>query len=120
MSENNRNHAEPDRRSASGGRRAAPPEKRSGRKKRPVGVTILIRFFQVVGTLLLLAAVTGSFLACYAAVYIKTAIIPTANLDLSAYTMNENSVIYYYDKETGEARELATLVGSENREAVSY
>ena len=81
--------------------------------------TVFLRIFQVLGTLLLIGIVTGAFLACYAAVYIKTAVLPNATLDLDAYTLNENSVIYYYD-DNGQARELTTLVGSQNQEWVDY
>ncbi len=118
MSEKKQNRTSSQRRSASGGRR----EQQEGtqKKRRSLGATIAIRFFQVVGTLLLVAIITGAFLACYAAVYVKSVIMPETALDLSAFTMNENSVIYYYDQETGEAKELTKLVGLENREWVDY
>ena len=121
MSEMNQNHA-PDRyQEESPGKRQEESRTRSRRRKRrPIWLTIIIRFFQVLGTLLLIGVVTGAFLACYAAVYVKTAVMPRAHLDLSAYTLNENSVIYYEDKETGEWKELQTLVGTENREWVDY
>jgi penicillin-binding protein 1A len=82
-------------------------------------LTVILRFFQLLGTLILIGAVTASFVACYAAVYIKNAVIPEASIDLTDYAMNENSVIYYYD-DYGRPVELATLVGSENREWVDY
>ena len=85
--------------------------------KRSTGSKVALRIFQVLGTLLLVGVVTGAFLACYAAVYIKTAVLPNATLNLEAYTLNENSVLYYYD-ESGQARELTTLVGSQNQEWV--
>lgn len=53
-------------------------------EKRPVGATIAIRFFQVLGTLILIGIVTGAFMACYAMVYVKTVIMPKTDLDLSA------------------------------------
>lgn len=89
------------------------------RRKRPIGVTILIRALQTIGTLLLVAVLTGSIVCCYAAIYVKTAVMPDAQLDMSAYTMDENSVIYYYD-ENGHAVEWVTLSGDENREWVAY
>ena len=92
------------------------PQRRT--KKRPVGATIAIRFFQVLGTLILIGIVTGAFMACYAMVYVKTVIMPKTDLDLSAYTLSENSVIYYLDKDTGLYQELATLVGEKNTEWV--
>ena len=121
MSEINQNHSMGRREPQPGGGREEPRARAKRRKKRrPLILTIIILFFQLVGTLLLVGAVTGSFLICYAAVYVKTAVIPTAHLDLSDVSMNENSVIYYADKTTGQWRELQTLVGNENRELVEY
>lgn len=126
MSEMNQNRT-PSGGGAPGHGRREVPRQRSGRsqgrKRRPIWATVLIRFFQVLGTLLLVGVVTGSFMACYAAVYVKTVVMPQAvqaTQDIAAMTLNENSVIYYYDKETGEPVELQTLVGSENRELVAY
>lgn len=103
-----------------GGGETRPISKRARRRRRSLGVTILIRILQVLGTLLLMGVITGSFLLCYAAVYVKTAVMPSAHIDLSAYTLNENSIIYYEDKTTGNWRELQTLVGKENREIIEY
>lgn len=105
-------------RTPSGGARSRQTGKKR-KSRRSVGATIAIRFFQLIGTLLLIAVVTGSIMACYAAVYIKNAIIPNATLDLAAYTLNENSVIYYYDDD-GVPVEWVTLVGKENREWVDF
>ena len=122
MAENNLNHEQEARRSAgrSQGRRQAGSDSRVARrqkKKRPLVATVFLRIFQVLGTLVLIGVVTTAFLACYAAVYIRTAVLPNATLELSAFTLNENSVIYYYD-ENGQAQELETLVGLENQEWV--
>lgn len=87
-------------------------------RKRSMGATIALRFFQTLGTLLIIGVVTGAFLLCYAVVYIQTSIMPNTYLDLSAYTLNENSVIYYTDKDTGLYKELTTLVGDTNSEWV--
>lgn len=101
------------------GQRQAPRAK-ARRRKRPIWLTIIVRFFQTIGTLLLVGVITGCFMACFAVIYVKTAVMPKAGLDLSAYTMNENSVIYYEDKNTGQLVELQTLSGKENRELVTY
>ena len=122
MAENNHSYDAPQRNSQARGGRRAQREDYAGkqpRKKRSTVATVFLRIFQVLGTLLLIGIVTGAFLACYAAVYIKTAVLPNATLDLDAYTLNENSVIYYYD-DNGQARELTTLVGSQNQEWVDY
>lgn len=118
MAERNQNE-QPARREAQPGQNRQVPRRRR-RHSRPIILTILIRIFQVIGTLALIGLVTGSFLACYAAVYVRTAIMPKAELDFSVFTNSENSVIYYIDKETQQPVELKTLVGKENREWVEY
>lgn len=121
MPETNRTQGAPRREpSRDRGEETRPISKMARKRRRPLGVTILIRVLQVLGTLLLIGLITGSLLLCYAAVYVKTAVIPNAHIDLSAYTLNENSVIYYEDKTTGQWRELQTLVGKENREIIEY
>ncbi len=124
MPDNNQNSApqrrEPQPQQGGGGQRQAPRTKARRRKKRPLWLTIIVRFFQVLGTLLLMGVITGCFMICFAVVYVKTAIMPNTGLDLSAYTMMENSVIYYEDKNTGQLVELQTLKGKENRELVTY
>lgn len=121
MPDTNQNHV-PERREsqAQGGQRQAPRSRARKRRRRPIWLTIIIRFFQVIGTLLLVGVVTGCFMVCFAAVYVKTAVMPKAHLDLSDYTLDENSVIYYEDKNTGQLVELQTLSGTESRELVEY
>ena len=122
MSEANQNYGAGRREQRPGGDQDAPRPKARKRKRRrrPIILTILIRIIQFIGTLILIGAVTGSFLICYAAVYVKTVVMPDTYLDLSDISMNENSVIYYADKTTGQWVELQTLVGTENRELVEY
>ncbi len=125
MSEMNQNRPSPERRPRrrydTSRTQGQSPERnaRTSKKKPSTAATIALRVGKVLGTLLLLGIVTGAFMACYAAVYIKNVIIPDATLDLSAYTLNENSVIYYPD-DGGQLVELQTLVGSENRQWVDY
>ncbi|WP_300298118.1 transglycosylase domain-containing protein [uncultured Intestinimonas sp.] len=72
------------------------------------------------GTLLLIGIVTTAILACFAAVYIRTVILPDTYVDATAFSMNLSSTIYYTDAATGEYKELRTLHGGENRVLVSY
>ena len=89
------------------GERDYAPRKSGKKKKRKesgghVGRCIL----QVLGTLLLVGLCTGAILCCFAAVYIKTVIIPEAGaVDLSQFAVGENSVMYYMDQDTGNYRE---------------
>lgn len=94
-------------------------KRRSRRRKRPLGLTILIRALQTIGTLLLVIVLTGSLVCCYAAIYVKTVIMPNSEIDMSAYTMDENTIIYYYDDNDNPVQ-LDTLSGDENRERVTY
>ena len=120
MPDTNQNRAPERREPQSGGKRQAPAQKRRKRRRRPIVLTILIRIFQIIGTLLLVGVVTGSFMVCFAVVYVKTSIMPKTGLNLNDYTMNENSVIMYKDKETEQLKELQTLMGKENRELIEY
>lgn len=93
-------------------RRQAPRQKPSAgrpRKKRGRGGAAAT-VFKVLGTLLLVGLCTGAILCCFAAVYIKTVIIPIADLSLDDFQLGENSVMYYQDKSTGEYKELVTLL----------
>ena len=67
---NGRRAAEHGGRRVAGGEREVPSKRRAAPKRRPIGATIVLRFFQILGTLILVGAVTSAFLACYAAVYI--------------------------------------------------
>ena len=89
------------------------PSRRPRRKGTAGGVALGI--LKVVGTLILIGCTTGAILACFAATYIKTVIIPQSEIDASAYAMNLSSTIYYTDPATGQAKELRTLHGEENR-----
>lgn len=87
------------------------------RKRRRFGVIGAV--LKVIGTLCLIGIITCAILACFAAVYIKTIILPQADLKLTDYSMDLTSHMYYFDPDTGERRELQTLHGDENRVWVS-
>ena len=93
----------------------APQPRRRRRRRRSTGKLV----FQVLGTLLLVAITTGALLACFAAVYVKTVIMPLTPLDLDNFHAGLNSVLYYVD-DGGKAHELRTLHGDENRVWVDY
>lgn len=118
MPDTNQNQSSERREPQSGGRQE--PKARRKRRRRPIWLTVIVRFFQLVGTLLLIGVITGCFMVCFAAVYVKTVVMPKTYLNLADYNMNENSVIYYTDKATGELVELQTLTGNESRELVEY
>ena len=74
----------------------------------------------VLGTILLIFAMTFTMLFGIFMVYVKTTLAPTLNVDASQYTMDLSSILYYQDKTTGKWRELQTLHGTENRIWVDY
>ena len=82
---------------------------RRRRQRRVSGAGVALGVGKVLGTLLLIAITTGAILACFAAVYIKTVILPQTYVDARAFTMNLSSTIYYTDPDTGEEKELRTL-----------
>ena len=100
------------------GRTERPERPARSRKKRRGGAGRTVA--KVIGTLVLMGITTCAFLACFAAVYIKTVILPQATLDLDDYTLGENSVMYYQDKDTGEYRELATVATDTSSIWVDY
>lgn len=75
---------------------------------------------RVLGTILLIMVVTGAITACFAAVYISSVIMPQAKLTLQDFSMSRSTTIYYTDPDSGEAKELRTVHGDENRVPVSY
>lgn len=95
----------------------------------PLAVRIVKGFFKwvliLLGTLLLIGAATGAILACYAANYIQTVIIPEAEevvpgLDLMRSDTALTSAVYYYDSISGSYQTEQVLRGGENRVWVSY
>ena len=119
------------------GRRAAPPEK-NGRQRAPSPVFSALRrvrrvvdgavdlvslgfvsVFKVLGSLLLILAITGMLFACVFAYYVKTCLTPDLDLSLEDYKLNQSSTIYYQDA-GGQWRELSTLAGKQKRIWVDY
>ena len=89
---------------------------RKVKKRRRPFLTFLKAFL----TLLLVGLCTGVILCCFGAMYIKRVIIPQADLSLDDYVLGENSVMYYTDKETGQDKELVTLLNVTSSIWVDY
>lgn len=90
------------------------------RKKRRGGVTdVLLTIGKVLGTLMLVGAITGAILACFAAVYIRTYIVPKSDLDIGDFSLDLSTTMYYTDS-AGARQELRTIYGGANRVWVSY
>lgn len=104
--------------------------------KQPSPVGAAVRGFfkwlmMILGTLLLIGLATGAIMACYAANYIQTVIIPEAKETADSLTIvrgtsedgsgpDLTSAIYYFDDDTGKYEVQETLYAQENRVWVSY
>lgn len=94
------------------------PEHRESARRRSRGGHVSVGL--IVGTLLLIIAVTSAMIFGIFMTYVRTTLTPTLKVDADDYTMALSSIIYYQDKETGEYKELQTLHGTENRIWVDY
>ncbi len=105
----------PSRRQAPQQTDQSPRPRKKHRRGRVAGT-----IFRVLGTLLLVGLCTGAILCCFGAVYIKTVIFPIANLSLDDFQLGENSIMYYQDKQTGEYKEMTTLLSTTSSIWVDY
>ena len=91
-------------------------QRRPKKRKRKSKVKL---FFQIIGTLLLIGITTSAMLACFAAVYIKSVILPEADMDLGNFSLNENSVMYYQDQ-NGNYQELGKVLSVTKSQWVDF
>ena len=96
------------------------PSGGSASRKRRRKRRVLRRVLTAIGTLFLIVIITGSFMACFAAVYIQQVILPQVHFDWADYPMDLSSIIYYTDPKTGEVLEYETLSGDQDRVWVPY
>ena len=97
----------------------APHTDRRRKKRRSPVSGFFLTLGKVLGTLVLIGALTGTLLASFAAVYIKTYIVPRADVDVADFSLDLSSKMYYFDK-SGTRQELRTLYGGANRVWVTY
>ena len=88
---------------------------RKSRKGR-AGITAL----KVVGTLFAIGVVTALMFFGIFMKYVHTTLEPLLDVDMSAYTLNQSSIVYYRDKSTGEWKELTKFHGAEDRTNIEY
>jgi len=77
---------------------------------------------KIAGGAVLVVICTGVIFACVAAIYMKTQLGSgvLSDIDVDAFALQESSIIYAKDPETGGYVELVTLYGEENRKLVDY
>lgn len=100
----------PSRRSAGGRHQGDGAPRKRRKKKRGVTVVRVIGWiFKLVGTLILIGLCTGALICCFASVYINEVIIPIADISPDDFSWNEDSIMYYQDKNTGQYVEMTKL-----------
>lgn len=90
------------------------------RKRRSLVGRIFAVIGKVLGTLILVGVLTALIVACLFAKYVKEDLSQQLDFSFDSITLDQTSVIYYTDPETGKAVELQQLYGAENRTWVSY
>ena len=78
------------------------------------------RFGKVLGTILLVGAISLVIFACIFTAYLRNYLMPQVSFSLDSFRLNQTSVIYYQDKSTGEYQALQNLYGEDNRIWASY
>jgi penicillin-binding protein 1A len=73
-----------------------------------------------IGTILLTLMVGFLIFACIFTAYLRNYLMPQVSFSLDSFRLNQTSVIYYEDKETGNYETLQNLYGDENRIWASY
>ena len=94
---------------------------RKTKKKRRSGFRRFLRGFgKVFGTLVLTGFLSVLIFVCIFAVYIKNDLSEQVDFSVEGFALDQTSVIYYQDRDTGEWKVLKELYGEENRVWVSY
>lgn len=77
-------------------------------------------FGKTLGTIVLVGLISGLIFACIFTAYLINYLMPQVSFSLDSFRLNQNSVIYYEDKDTGTYQPLQNLYGDENRIWASY
>lgn len=75
---------------------------------------------KVIGTMLLVAFLTALVFVCLFAVYVKNDLSKQTDFSVEGFSLDQTSVIYCEDPDTGEQMVLQTLYGGSNRTWVKY
>lgn len=84
------------------------------------GTKIWKTILKVIGTLLLVLLLTGLIFACLFALYVKNDLSAQIDFSVADILLDQTTVIYYEDPNTGEDVVLQKLYSGENRTWVSY
>lgn len=92
-------------------------EKKGGRG---IASAIFRVFGKTLGTIFIIGFISFLIFACIFTAYLKNYLMPQVSFSLDSFRLNQNSVIYYEDKDTGKYEPLQNLYGDENRIWASY
>lgn len=90
------------------------------RKRNGFARRFFSHFGKAVGTILLVFVISLVIFACIFTAYLRNYLMPQVSFSLDSFKLNQTSVIYYENKETGEYETLQNLYGNENRIWASY
>ena len=77
-------------------------------------------FFKTIGTLLLIGILAGLIFCCIFAVYVKTYLRTQIDFSMDDISLDQTSVIYYWDDESADYKELQKIYGKQNRTWVDF
>ena len=92
---------------------------KSGKKAGGAGSVFAV-IGKVVGTIFLTAFLTALIFACLFAVYVKNDLSQQAEWASDSFSMEQTSVIYYEDPDTGKCEVLQAIYGGSNSTFVEY
>ena len=75
---------------------------------------------KIFGTLLLMMITTGAILAVFFSMYVAKNLQVDLDVSLEDITLDQASLIYYTDPDTGQSVHFETVYGKENREMARY
>ena len=90
------------------------------RRGRGIVGNIFRVFGKTLGTIFLIGFISFIIFVCIFTAYLKNYLMPQVSFSLDSFRLNQNSVIYYEDKDTGNYEPLQNLYGDENRIWASY
>ena len=77
-------------------------------------------FFKTIGTLLLVGILAGMIFCCIFAVYVKTYLRSQIDFSMEDISLDQTSVIYYWDSDSASYKELEKLYAEKNRTWVDF
>ncbi len=77
--------------------------------------SVFVVLGKIFGTAFLVGILAAALFLCVFAIYVKNYLLPQLDFSVESFSLNQTSIIYYTDPETGEYEVLQELYGTENR-----